>query len=102
MMISSLSQMAFIGVLFMTLGLSWGAKLRGEGGAEQEAAKPMENETRKLDLCNLAVSSSCCAFKVALDYALTKVCFLGLSYVHSRRWRSRVQILSSHSRQVLV
>jgi hypothetical protein len=66
MMIASFSQLAVLGVLFMTLGPSQSAKLRGQRGTEQEAADGMENEMRKLNLCNMAVSSSHCAFKAAL------------------------------------
>jgi hypothetical protein len=71
MMIANFSQLAVVGVLFMILGLSQSAKLRGQGVAQQEAADAMEKEMRNLQQCNLGVSSSCCAFMAALDQALT-------------------------------
>ena len=70
MMIANFSQLAVVGVLFMILGLSQSAELRGHG-AKQEAADALEKEMRKLQQCNLAVSSSCCTFMAALDHALT-------------------------------
>jgi hypothetical protein len=66
MMIATFFQLAVVGVLFMTLSLSQSAELRGQGGAKQESADGMENEMRTLQQCNLAVSSSYCAFKAEL------------------------------------
>jgi hypothetical protein len=48
MMIANVSQLAVVGVLFMTLVLSQSAALRGQGGTKQDAAEGMELEMRKL------------------------------------------------------